>query len=54
MLCKIIPILWWGYRRLFIIQFSFIQNQVSKVFDGILMYVFHEGFDVSFGDVKVG
>ena len=54
MLCKISPTLWWGYGGLFIIQLSRIQNQVSKVFDGILVYVFHEGFDVSFKDVKVG
>ena len=37
-------------RCLFVVKFPFIQDQVSKVFDGILMYVFHEGFDVGFGD----
>ena len=34
--------------------FFFIQDHVSKVLDGVLVYVFHEGFDVSFGDFKVG
>ena len=35
-------------------SFFFIQDHVSKVLDGVLVYVFHEGFDVSFGDFKVG
>ena len=54
MLCKIISTLWWEYMGLFIVKFSFIQDQVSEVLDGVLVYVFHEGFDVSFGDFKVG
>ena len=32
-------------------QVSFIQDQIGKVFNGILVYIFHEGFDVIFGDV---
>jgi hypothetical protein len=35
-----------GDGGLFVVKFSFIQDQVSKVFDGILVYVFHEGFGV--------
>jgi hypothetical protein len=33
---------------LFVVKFSFIQDHVNKVFDGILVYDFHEGFGVSF------
>ena len=44
------PHLMVGGRDLFVVKFSFIQDQVSKVFDGILVYVFHEVFGVSFGD----
>jgi len=40
--------------HLFIVKFSFIQDHVRKVLNGILVYVFHEGIDVSFGDFKVG
>ena len=50
MLYKVISTLWWGNRGLFVVKFPFIQDQVGKVFNGILVYVFHEGFDVSFGD----
>jgi hypothetical protein len=39
-----------GDGGLFVVKFFFVQDQVSKVFDGILVYVFHEVFDVSFGD----
>jgi hypothetical protein len=53
-LCKVISTLWWGYMSLFIVKFSFIHDHVSNVLNGILMYAFHEGFDVSFGDFKVG
>ncbi len=42
-----------GGRGLFVVKFSFIHDHVSKVFDGILVYVFHEGFGVSFGDFKI-
>ena len=42
-----------GDMVLFIIKFSFIHNQISKVFDGIMVYVFHEGFGVSYGDFKI-
>ena len=48
---KLTVTLWWGDRSLFVVKFPFIQNQVSKVFDGILIYAFHEDFDVIFGDV---
>ena len=54
MLCRIIPTLWWGYKGLFVIKFSFVQDHVSKVFDDILVYVSNEGFDVVFGNVKIG
>ena len=50
MLYKVISTLWWGNRGLFVVKFPFIQDQVGKVFNGILVYVLHEGFDVSFGD----
>ena len=52
--CFVISTLWWGNRCLFDIKFPFVQDQVSKVFDGILVYVFHEDFDVIFGDFQVG
>ena len=44
------PHLMVGDGGLFVVKFFFVQDQVSKVFDGILVYVFHEVFDVSFGD----
>ena len=39
---------------LFIFKFSFVKNKVGKIFNGILVYIFHEGFDVGLWDFKVG
>ena len=30
---------------LFIIEFSFVEDKVCDVFDGVLVYIFHEGFN---------
>ena len=35
-------------------SFSFVWDKICEVFDGILVYYFHEGFYVGFWDFKVG
>ena len=39
---------------LFVIEFSFVENHVCEVFNGILVYVFHEGFYIVFWDFQFG
>ena len=48
------PHLMVGTRVCLLSRFFFIQDHASKVFNGILVCVFHEGFGVSFRDVKIG
>ena len=39
---------------LFIMKFSFVYYKVCQVLNGILVYVFHESFDVGFWYYEVG
>ena len=39
---------------MFIVKFSFVWDKICEVFDGILMYIFHESYNVGFWDSKVG
>ena len=39
---------------LFICKFPFVDNKVSQVFNGVLVYFFHERFNACLWDFKVG
>ena len=47
------PILGWCDSSLFIVKFPFVEYKVGKVLNGILMYVFHESFDVILWNFEV-
>ena len=38
---------------MFIVEFSFVKYEVREIFNSILMYIFHEFFDVRFRDFEV-
>ena len=38
---------------LYIFKFPFVKDKVSQIFNGILVYIFHEGFNVELWDFKV-
>ena len=39
---------------LFIFKFLFVEDKVSQIFNGILVYTFHECFNAGLWDFKVG
>ena len=43
-----------GDSSLLVFKFSFVENKICEVFNGILVNVFHEGFDAGLWDIKVG
>ena len=47
------PILGRCDNSLFIVKFPFVEYKIGKVFNGILMHVFHESFAVSLWDFEV-
>ena len=42
----------WEDGGLFVIEFFFVQDKVCEVFDGILVDIFHEGFNARLWDLK--
>jgi hypothetical protein len=39
---------------LFIIEFSFVENEICEVFNDIMVCIFHEGFYAIFWDFRFG
>jgi hypothetical protein len=39
---------------LFFFKFFFVKNKVGEVFNDVLVFIFHEGFDVGLWYFKVG
>ena len=37
-----------GYKCLSIVEFSFVNDKVGEIVDGILVYMFHEGLNDGF------
>ena len=54
MFCFSLPLLGRCNSSLFMFKFSFVENEVGEVFNGVLVYIFHEAFDAGFWDFKVG
>jgi hypothetical protein len=40
------------YSSLLVFKFSFVEDKICEVFNGILVNFFHEGFDIGLWDFK--